>query len=54
MQDFRNYDFTLTVKDLEKIVNDGLESVVVIVNGEYYEVVKEKAGKETISESDIF
>lgn len=41
MQDFRNYDFTLAVKDIEKLVNDGLE-VVVIVNGEYYDIVKEK------------
>lgn len=53
MQDFRNYDFTLTVKDIEKLVNDGLE-VVAIVNGEYYDIVKEKTEKETISESDIF
>lgn len=38
MQDFRNYDFTLTVKDIEKLVKDGLD-VVVIVNGEYYDIV---------------
>ena len=53
MQDFRNYDFTLTVKDLEKIINDGLE-VVAIINGEYYDMVKERTENETINESDIF
>lgn len=53
MQDFRNYSFKLTVNDLQKIIDDGLE-VVAIVNGEYYDIVKEKTEKETVNESDIF
>lgn len=53
MQDFRTYSFKLTVNDLQKIIDDGLE-VVAIVNGEYYDIVKEKNENEAISESDIF
>ena len=37
MQDFTMYDYTLTVDDLKKVIADG-EPVVVIINGEYYDL----------------
>lgn len=53
MQDFRSYSFKLTVNDLQKIIDDGLE-VVAIINGEYYDIVKETDGSEAIIESGNF
>ena len=37
MQDFMRYDFTLTVDNLKRIVDDG-EEVTVIINGEFYDL----------------
>lgn len=41
MQDFRQYDYTISAEGIEKAVKAGLE-VMVIINGEYYEVVETK------------
>ena len=41
MQDFELYDYTITIAEIEKLVKENTE-VLVIINGEYYEV---KGGK---------
>lgn len=54
MQDFRNYSFKLTVKDLERIINEDGQQVVVIINGEYYDLIKGESENKPQGESDLF
>lgn len=37
MQDFKTYDYTLTIEDLKKALEDG-QHITAIINGEYYDI----------------
>lgn len=37
MQDFKSYNYTLTIEDLKKALEDG-QHITAIINGEYYDI----------------
>lgn len=39
MQDFRLYDYTLTLEQLRRVMTEDAQTVVAIINGEYYDIV---------------
>ena len=39
MQDFRSYDFTMTLEQLHRAMTEDCQSVVAIINGEYYDII---------------
>lgn len=46
MQDFGTYNYNLTIEDLKKAQKDWNGPIVVIINGEYYNLVRESGGGE--------
>lgn len=54
MQDFTKYSYKLTVKDLDRIINEDGQQVVAIINGEYYDLIKGDSENRPTGESDIF
>lgn len=42
MQEYKDYDFTLTIEDLKRVQQEWQGDITVIVNGMFYELVKEK------------
>lgn len=45
MQDFSRYSYKLTLDDLKKAQEEWDGPIVVIINGEYYDLVKEEEKK---------
>ena len=41
MQDFKQYDYTLTLDQLKKIYEEN-KDIIIIINGEYYELIERK------------
>lgn len=41
MQDFRTYDYTLTIDRLKEIQAEYAGDIVIIINGEYYNLIQE-------------
>lgn len=39
MQDFRLYDYTLTLEQLRRVMTEDAQTVVAIINGEYYDII---------------
>ena len=46
MQDFKNYDYTLTINQLEKAIKEQPDEILIIINGEYYTLVDEERKRE--------
>lgn len=46
MQDFKTYNYTLTIEDLKKALEDG-QHITAIINGEYYDIQPHRK-KETV------
>ena len=42
MQNCSMYDYTITIYELGKLIAEGKETIIVIINGEYYEVVTQR------------
>ena len=42
MQDFRNYNYNLTIDDLKKAQEEWDGPIVIIINGEYYNLIMEE------------
>lgn len=39
MQDFLRYDYTLTLEQLRRVMTEDGQTVVAIINGEYYDII---------------
>lgn len=42
MQDFRTYNYNLTIEDLKKAQDEWDGPIVIIINGEYYNLITEE------------